>query len=129
MKTCSACGEDKALDEFYVDRSARDGRYSRCKGCHRASVKRYVETIGPRERRVQRLMAQYLISRDRAEALVDATICQICGVEASDLEVDHCHETGKVRGVLCGRCNKGIAIFDRDPVWLINATAYVWPAS
>ena len=38
--------------------------------------------------------------------------CAICGVHESDLKkrlaIDHCHETGEVRGLLCFNCNTGL---------------------
>lgn len=39
--------------------------------------------------------------------------------------VDHCHKTGKVRGLLCGRCNVGIGMFKDSPRRLRNAVKYV----
>ena len=41
--------------------------------------------------------------------------CKICGVHQSEIKrslcVDHDHETGKVRGLLCGKCNTAIGLF------------------
>ena len=41
--------------------------------------------------------------------------CAICGKEEKNkyLAVDHCHETGRVRGLLCGPCNNHLGIYER----------------
>ena len=39
--------------------------------------------------------------------------------------VDHCHNTGAVRGLLCTRCNLGIGLFLEDPVALLSAVEYL----
>jgi hypothetical protein len=57
-----------------------------------------------------------------------ASGCQICG--ASDtprkrLHVDHNHKTGKVRGLLCDNCNKGIGCLRDDPTLIFRALLYL----
>ena len=45
--------------------------------------------------------------------------------EAS-LHVDHCHDSGAVRGMRCLNCNQGIGQFDADADLLERAVAYLW---
>ncbi len=44
--------------------------------------------------------------------------CAICGNHQSEIKttlvVDHCHSTGKIRGLLCGNCNRGIGMLNHD---------------
>jgi Recombination endonuclease VII len=48
--------------------------------------------------------------------------------EAKALAVDHCHRSGKVRGLLCDRCNRGIGHFLDDLTLLRNAVRYIHEA-
>lgn len=51
--------------------------------------------------------------------------CLICGEVASRLYLDHCHKTGKIRGMLCLHCNSGLGSFCDDPVRLSAAIEYL----
>ena len=65
-----------------------------------------------RAKRDQYLRRTYGITADRFDEILESQGfgCRLCGgVHASrHLHVDHCHETGKVRGVLCSNCNSGL---------------------
>lgn len=57
-------------------------------------------------------------------ALKQNGLCAICGDKAP-LQVDHCHETDTVRGLLCGKCNKAIGLLKDSPLVTNNATIYL----
>lgn len=65
--------------------------------------------------RESHLKRTYDISQDEYDTLAKAQnySCKLCGKHASEeprgnLVVDHCHETGRIRGLLCSVCNTGI---------------------
>ncbi len=53
--------------------------------------------------------------------------CAICGKGPTTkrLAVDHCHDTGEIRGLLCDRCNRGLGSFRDDPELLARASRYL----
>lgn len=86
-----------------------------------------------REERSQRnrashLQRKYGLSPDDVEFLVVAQggKCRICGAaEGKKLHVDHHHDSGLVRGLLCGKCNKAIGLLNEDPQLFEAATSYL----
>lgn len=50
--------------------------------------------------------------------------CEICG-SLIRLHMDHCHDTGKFRGILCGKCNQGLGLFDDNSNRLDIAIKYL----
>lgn len=56
--------------------------------------------------------------------------CKICGKTADKnnarLSVDHCHKTGKIRGLLCNQCNSGIGFFNDNPALVKSALEYLY---
>ena len=57
--------------------------------------------------------------------------CAICGngqhekIRARFLDIDHNHETGEIRGLLCSMCNRGMGLFRDDPALMERAVAYL----
>ncbi len=50
--------------------------------------------------------------------------CAICGIETEIMDVDHNHSTGKIRGLLCPKCNHGLHFIENQE-WLRRAIEYV----
>lgn len=75
-------------------------------------------------------LKQYGISAEEHKGMIEKAggACEICNLKLSDplrLNIDHNHKTGKVRGILCGRCNSGIGQFLDNENRLINAIKYL----
>ena len=51
--------------------------------------------------------------------------CAICETIPQTFHIDHCHKTGKVRGLLCRGCNHGLGQFKDDPIALERAAKYL----
>lgn len=55
--------------------------------------------------------------------------CAICGIHESELpkrlHLDHCHDTGRVRGLLCAKCNTSLGQFEKEPERLLRAYEYL----
>jgi hypothetical protein len=81
--------------------------------------------------RDQRLRRRYGINVEQLDAIIDAQRgkCALCEetlkLGTKSVHVDHCHETGKVRGVLCARCNLGIGRFGDHIRGLERAIEYL----
>ena len=92
----------------------------------------------PRVREMQRgyndkrQLAKYNITRGEYDATVAAqgARCALCGGDdpksRGRWHVDHDHVTGKVRGLLCGSCNRGIGYLRDDPELLAMAAQWVF---
>jgi len=100
----------------------------------RAAYMREYRKRRPRNVRNTELKKQYGISLDQWEAMHSAQggVCAICGelqvdsgFRYANLAVDHCHVTGKVRGLLCNACNRGLGFFKDRPDLVENAVSYL----
>lgn len=77
------------------------------------------------------LLSQYGLTPESFEQLLAAQgrKCAICGHAQPSPKmfpmIDHCHKSGKVRGILCSHCNMGLGKFKDDPKLLQAAIAYL----
>ncbi len=91
----------------------------------------------PEYERRRKLIERYGITPEQYTELLVAQggCCAICrqqetarhntSIRVQKLAVDHCHITGKVRGLLCQDCNRGISKFHDDPILLQKAIDYL----
>lgn len=121
MKVCSRCGQEKPLDQFHNRRASKDGRSYQCRDCKRSYDRPYYHARKPRWEALRR-RAKYGLSEHAYNELNVAQNgrCAICA-RAKPLVVDHNHETGEVRGLLCSDCNKALGFF-KDEIDTIEAS-------
>ena len=125
-KCCGRCGETKHGRDFHRNRTAPDGLRWVCRDCSNQARR----DGGGAELDRQRHYKDYGMSLEELAAMLDGQEdrCAICRSEFDDglvPHVDHCHETGIVRGLLCIRCNTGIGLLGDDPALLEAAIRYL----
>ena len=129
MKECSTCRLKLSLDEFYESKYNKGGYYTICKSCARKRNKKYRLThkATKEQKRKWRIKSKYGITQEEYEQLYIAAngACEICHKELDVLYIDHNHDTGKVRGLLCRGCNTGIGMLQEDISTLLKAIKYL----
>jgi hypothetical protein len=135
-KTCSKCRESKPLEGFASNPSGIQGRDNYCKPCkadyNRAWALAHPERARASQRK-SRLKRLYGISPEEFDALLASQegLCAICktddprGANGGSWQVDHDHDTGEIRGILCFGCNVGLGKFSDDPILLAQAIDYL----
>ena len=110
------------------ERYARDADYrARVTARQRAYDQAHKHEISVR-RQGKYLKSRYGLSREDYDALLarQGGVCAICAKPSEKtLCVDHCHATGKVRGLLCRQCNVGLGCYGEDQAALIAALVYL----
>jgi hypothetical protein len=118
---CPDCQSIKPLEEFPRNRSGSGGYGGYCKPCHNAKGKAtYVRLYG--STREYHLRRRYGIGVADFDAMVEAQggTCATCPGDPE--HVDHDHETGLVRGILCFNCNQALGNV-RDNVTVLRSLA------
>lgn len=106
MKRCGRCKEGKEAGQFHRDASRASGLQCWCKACHKEYRNKPASLA---RRRLMDTASRYGLAADEVRRLRSLTHCQCCGQRLSEdpqlRHIDHCHETGMVRGMVCRQCN------------------------
>ena len=130
-KVCTMCEQDKPFEDFWKASKGKFGYQAQCKDCQR-DYRRQRHTENPDLWRVGNLKRNYNLSLEEYRDLfiVQNNACAICerttNSDGRSLAVDHDHETGEVRGILCISCNRGLGYFQDDPILLEKASQYLY---
>jgi len=125
---CDQCGEVKPRDAFTLvtDGCGNKSRLRKCKDC--------VNTTRAPHLRRYNLASKYQINEAHYATMLDrqhgrCAICEQAQDDSGDakklLQVDHDHDTGQVRGLLCPCCNKALGLFKDRPAVVERAFKYL----
>lgn len=118
-KVCGKCDTSQPLTAFTKASDRSDGLSGQCRTCQRAHHYRRKYGIS---------IADYDLMFAKQGGR-----CAICGTDdlgrrtskPGVFHIDHCHDTGKVRGLLCGDCNTGLGCFKDDTGLMQRAQEYL----
>ena len=145
LKTCPKCLTEKPLSEYHKSKSTVTGLQVYCKSCQgarhdewrRKNLKKMAEDqkrrrdANPERWRDYGRKQNYGMQPGEYAAMLvtQEGKCAICGRTESKgrggLHVDHCHDLGHVRGLLCHGCNVSIGHFQHDTAVLEAAISYL----
>jgi len=150
MKKCTKCKKIKSLDYFPLWKYSKDGFNQRCKDCHnkyrvqwaknnpikkkQSSEKWLLNNLDYRQKVTLKslLKNKYNMTLDDFDLLNknQKGRCYICGKNKNNerfkrLSVDHCHRTGKIRGLLCNNCNSILGLANDNIDILTNCIGYL----
>ncbi len=119
-KVCDRCFKRLGTNQFSDNRSKKGGVITKrpsCKSCRR-------EKDGQEISKLDR--QKWASEEPRDYELFRCPICTKINISGMKrIVLDHCHETGNVRGWICESCNTGIGRFDDDPELLERASKWV----
>src|SRR5690349_12669353 len=100
---CRVCGEQKKPDDYYWYTEPRNGRVRPDKACKDC-------------RKLENRLRPYGLTKDEYEAMLlrQGGLCGVCRSSPARC-IDHCHESGRVRAILCHRCNWLLGQVGDDP--------------
>ena len=125
---CKHCGEEKACSDMRKVKNCLHGHQPGvCQSCSYEYLKAWKIRSGW-DQRVFKLREYGLTPKDYDRILEEQNgLCATCEKHPGDrnLDVDHCHETGRVRGLLCNNCNRALGYAKDDPKVLRRMAEYL----
>lgn len=118
-KKCSRCQLVRPIGDFHKSAARTDGHTNNCKFC---MVEIGAEGYARRGDRYRR----HGITEEEYDAMVEAQgeSCALCQDRPIEV-IDHCHATGRVRGLLCRPCNTGLGNLGDTPEAVARALTYI----
>ena len=132
-KICTKCKIEKEYSFFYKQNSKKDGYKSHCKECILKDRQRYYNTEKGYKSKIEKSWKDngMIFTVEEYNILLNKQggKCAICSAvsnnDGTKLCVDHCHTTGKIRGLLCHKCNTSLGKFNDDINLLEQAINYL----
>ena len=131
---CPACQEEKKLSTEFPKSKPHYGGYdfTRCKSCKSKLATEKRNKIAPEIKRMRYCCKKHNITEEEFWEFESRTNCDLCGIDFSRKKskhtprnIDHDHDTGKVRGVLCSGCNLGLGKLGDNIEGVKKALAYL----
>jgi hypothetical protein len=124
---CKKCVTDLPLDNYYFNKNGKYKRQNVCKKC--------MNIYDYKTDKNHKLKKAYGITLDQYNELLlkQKNKCSICGIDNNGkyrnkdraFAVDHCHNTNKIRGLLCSDCNIAIGLLKDNTKYLQSAINYL----
>ena len=141
MKQCYTCKEVKPLDAYTMSRDNKDGLRGSCRPCRSRQSneyqKKHVDATREHKRKYN-LKSKFGLDAEWYYETLEKQggCCDICGDKQNTTRitertpdprfaVDHNHDTGKVRGLLCCRCNRTLGLFEDNTDSIERAIDYL----
>lgn len=141
-RVCTVCSEYKPWDQFSRKTTKRykeagklhQVRQPKCKACAIEETKNWKNNKSEDELKDMYLQRTYSVSLNWYNRQIEKqqNTCLICNtifskepLTGKSPVVDHDHDTGKVRGIICNECNRGIGYFRDSTTALENAAKYL----
>lgn len=151
-KICKSCKKQKDIKEFRFIRQNKNGTFlykARCEDCYnyhyrekyrkkssteRSQIyKKRIEGLSFEDKKSQRLKYRFGLTMEEYENMLlsQNNKCYLCDKDFKgkgayqNANIDHDHKTGKIRKLLCARCNQALGLLDEDENLLKKMVVYL----
>ena len=117
---CKDCYNEAKRERYKTDNEYRSGVLKKRREYRLSGKKKIVD-------KKSHLKMKYGLTEAEVSEMFAAQnfACAVCFEQIEKPHIDHCHTTGKVRGLLCGRCNRALGLFRENPTIVQAAVDYL----